>query len=204
MFPRAALITSTLPTVDRLLLAAQSLFLERNYADATMDQICAMAEVTKGALYHHFASKEELYLAMLLADLGEKKELFQRSVQHPGSCQARLRLLTEDYFRLPKEKRDLITLVRRDINVFPEKIRTHLVSAYQDALPKQVEAILRDGIASGELAEANERLLSWEFVALVEVLLSPYAEQVFPTVDAKLDHILKVFIGGAQTPPTSS
>lgn len=168
----------------------------------TMDQICAAAEATKGGLYHHFSSKEELYLAMLIADLQEKKELFQRSVHSDGNCRERLRKLTSDYLRLPREKRELITLVRRDINVFPLSIRADLVRAYQEALPEQVQSILQDGIRNGELADADARLRSWEFVALVEVLLSPYAEQAFPTVDAKLDHVLNLYFGGATSSPT--
>lgn len=192
-------MTSTgLRTIDRLLLAARKLFLERNYADVTMDQICAEADATKGGLYHHFSSKEELYQAMLIADLREKKELFVRSVHTTGSCRERLAKLTSDYLRLPREKRELITLVRRDINIFPEHIRAEMVRAYQEALPQQVQRIVQDGIDQGELAPSDARLRSWEYVALVEVLLSPYAEQVFPTVDVKLDHVLTLFFGGAQ------
>lgn len=169
-----------------------------------MDQICAEADATKGGLYHHFSSKEELYLAMLTADLQEKKQLFERSVRTIGSCRERLAKLTSDYLRLPREKRELITLVRRDINIFPEEIRAELVRTYQQALPKQVQSIVQDGIDQGELAAADARLRSWEFVALVEVLLSPYAEQVFPTVDGKLDHVLNLFFGGAQKPPNTA
>lgn len=187
-------------TVSRLLAAAGKLFLERNYADVTMDQVAAAAEVTKGALYHHFSGKEELYLALLHRDLAEKRALFQRAVDSPGSCRERLHRLTQDFLDLPRERRQLIRLVRRDINVFQEPARSELVRAYQAALPAQVEAILRDGIRDGELAAADARLLSWDFVALVEVSLSPYADQVHPRDEDRLDHVLNLFFGGAAAP----
>jgi AcrR family transcriptional regulator len=191
---------TTQSTSIRLLLAAQELFLERNYADVTMDQICAATEVTKGALYHHFSGKEELYLAMLNQDLSAKRELFAEAVALQGSCYERLHKLTDDFLNLPSVNRGLITLVRRDINIFPPEVRAELVRAYQSALPEQVQTILEDGMASGEIVRTDSRLLSWEFVALVEVTLSPYAEQVLPTVAAKLDHVLDVFFKGAAAP----
>ena len=191
---------STQSTSERLLLAAQELFLERNYADVTMDQICAATEVTKGALYHHYSGKEELYLAMLNQDLAAKRALFAEAVNMEGCCKERLHKLTNDFLSLPPVNRGLITLVRRDINIFPADVRAELVRVYQSALPEQVQAILEDGMAAGEIVRTDSRLLSWEFVALVEVTLSPYAEQVLPSVAAKLDHVLDVFFKGAATP----
>ncbi len=174
--------------------------MERNYADVTMDQICAATDVTKGALYHHFSGKEDLYLAMLHQDLAAKRELFAQAVALEGSCKQRLHKLTDDFLSLPSVNRGLITLVRRDINIFPQEVRAELVRLYQSALPEQVQAILEDGMAAGEIVRTDSRLLSWEFVALVEVTLSPYAEQVLPTVESKLNHVLDVFFQGAVAP----
>ena len=63
-----------------IMAAAENLFIERNYADVTMDQIASGAQVTKGAVYYHFSGKEELYLKMLHTDLEEKKKLFKTQI----------------------------------------------------------------------------------------------------------------------------
>lgn len=47
-------------TRGRLVAAGAALFDRRGYAGATLGEIAAAAGVTKGALYFHFASKEEL------------------------------------------------------------------------------------------------------------------------------------------------
>ena len=47
-----------------LLEAAQMLFGEHGYAGTSLDEVVAQAGVTKGALYHHFADKESLFLAV--------------------------------------------------------------------------------------------------------------------------------------------
>ena len=48
-------------TVERILNAAQRLFLEKGYENTTIQDIVdALGDLTKGAIYHHFKSKEEI------------------------------------------------------------------------------------------------------------------------------------------------
>ena len=54
-------------TRQRLLAEAQRLFRERGYAETSLEQIAEAAEVTKGAIYGHFASKEDLMISALEA-----------------------------------------------------------------------------------------------------------------------------------------
>ncbi|MGW7369837.1 ScbR family autoregulator-binding transcription factor [Streptomyces sp. NPDC054841] len=56
-------------TRTSILLAAAAVFDERGYSSATITEILARAGVTKGALYFHFASKEELAREVMEAQL---------------------------------------------------------------------------------------------------------------------------------------
>ena len=51
--------------------AARKLFATRGFAATSIDDIAARAGVAKGAVYHHFASKEELFARVLDAVQGE-------------------------------------------------------------------------------------------------------------------------------------
>ena len=192
--------TRSANTTARILAAARRLFLTKNYADVTTDTIAKAAKVTKGGLYHHFASKELLYISMMLDDLDAKRVLFEQAVAMDGTCRQRLARLTRDFLVLPTEERELIRLVRRDINTFSGAYRDRLVRAYQRSLPEQVEAIVRDGIEAGELANSDPRLLSWSFVALVEIVIGDRAARVLGGVEARLDHVLGLFFEGAAVP----
>jgi AcrR family transcriptional regulator len=189
--------TKSETTIANILSAAESLFLENNYADVTVTEIAEKADVTKGALYHHFSSKEDVYLTMLHTDLEEKRRLLHEAVEMKANCRIRLRRLTEIFLELPRKKRDLIKLVRRDINIFKNPTRQKLVRAYQETLPEQIEKILSDGIAHGELAPADPRLLSWLYVGMVEVTLSPYSQQILGDDQTLLDYVLNMFFHGA-------
>jgi AcrR family transcriptional regulator len=51
-------------TRDALIEAARALFAERGYADVGTEEIVRAAGVTRGALYHHFEGKRELFEAV--------------------------------------------------------------------------------------------------------------------------------------------
>jgi AcrR family transcriptional regulator len=67
-----------------LLAAARELFGEQGYVDTSNDEIVARAGVTKGALYHHFNGKEDLFRAVF------------EQVQHEVSDRAVAEFLGED------------------------------------------------------------------------------------------------------------
>jgi len=184
-------------TTSGILTAAEKLFLAKNYADVSMEDIAAAAGVTKGALYYHFDSKEALYAAMMHAALQEGQALHESAAKSQGTCRERLRCSAQSFLAMPREKRDLLKLVRRDINIFRDPTRDQLIRAYQAALPEQLEAIMRDGVQNGELAPADPRLLSWLLVAMVEVILTRYAGSVFPNSDETADFVINLFFNGA-------
>ncbi|KQQ32704.1 TetR family transcriptional regulator [Duganella sp. Leaf126] len=59
---RADMIETTRAT---LIATARRAFAEHGYAQTSMDQFTAAAGLTRGALYHHFGSKEKLLLAVI-------------------------------------------------------------------------------------------------------------------------------------------
>ena len=52
-------------TTNRLIAEARKLFAEKGYADTSLEEITDAAEVTKGALYHYFRGKKDLFGAVV-------------------------------------------------------------------------------------------------------------------------------------------
>src|SRR5215813_5746832 len=72
----------------QILQAAVGEYLRKGYAGTSMDDVAAAARVSKQTVYKHFGSKEELFVAIIEATVGEvMNEVFERvgpSPDHHG------------------------------------------------------------------------------------------------------------------------
>ncbi len=68
-------------TRERLLGAAGAVFAERGYDGASLDDVAVAAGLTKGAVYSSFASKEELFYAVIRERIRERLELVTKAAE---------------------------------------------------------------------------------------------------------------------------
>ena len=104
--------------------AATTVFLAKGYLGATVDEIAAMAAVSKQTVYKHFADKEQLFAAIVLATTDDIDEL--------------VRLIASTLTDTVDIERDLGRLARRLITALmePNLLRLRrLVIANADRLP---------------------------------------------------------------------
>src|SRR3712207_3376948 len=62
---RANKVTQAAATRRAVLTAARAAFGEKGYAATSVDEIVRRAGLTKGALYHHFRDKDDLFVAVV-------------------------------------------------------------------------------------------------------------------------------------------
>ena len=59
-------------TKTKILRAAKVLFAKNGYDGTSISDVLKKTEISKGALYHHFASKEDLFIETLIFSFAEK------------------------------------------------------------------------------------------------------------------------------------
>jgi AcrR family transcriptional regulator len=86
-------------TIRKLLDAATDTLIEVGYAEASVQRICDNAGVSQGALFRHFATREELMVAVG-ADVGARileqyKGQFAKAAKRDSDVEAALRLVRD-------------------------------------------------------------------------------------------------------------
>jgi len=80
-----------------IMLAAETIFSERGYFHARMDDIAEAAELAKGTLYYYFKSKDEIYLHLLERESRRVHEGIKSRISKKSSLLAALEEAFEFY-----------------------------------------------------------------------------------------------------------
>ncbi len=73
-----------------LILLAKSLVQEQGFANLTMDKLTAVSSYSKGTIYNHFCSKEDVILALCIHSLRNEALFFERSAHFDGSTREKV------------------------------------------------------------------------------------------------------------------
>lgn len=84
-------------TKKRIVLKATQLFVQKGYAAVTMNEVCAASNVSKGSLYHHFPSKDELFLFVVEEDTAQWLQAWEDKKKEIVGVEERLYALAEHY-----------------------------------------------------------------------------------------------------------
>jgi AcrR family transcriptional regulator len=148
---------------NAILKAARRLFFEKGFKTVTVESIARKAELSKGSIYLHYNSKEEIYAQILLNDIDKFHERISDLLKNPASASDMLHELATiyvDFFLNDRELfRILITFMLHttDMNL-PEDINNHLVKTTNKTI-SVIEQVFRYGVERGEFpANINLRL----------------------------------------------
>lgn len=84
-------------TREALVRAGRELFVRTGYAATGTPEIVAAAQVTRGALYHHFEDKADLFEAIIRQDATEVAEAIGRRTEGVGDALEALHIGTEAF-----------------------------------------------------------------------------------------------------------
>ena len=137
---------------QEILDAALKVFAERGYRNTRLEDIGEAAGVTKGAIYHYFANKEQLLLRAIEhrreEALGRIEDVL-RDKSAPVST--RLRLVVRRWFgSIPEERLAVVTLLVQGIaHEAPDAFRKWLAGG-PSASAKLLASLVREGQTRGE------------------------------------------------------
>lgn len=90
-------------TKRALLDNATTLFTDHGYAGTSLDEVVAAARVTKGALYHHYSSKLDLFESVFLRIQEDTKKQIERSLRQSKDPWERAQIGLRTYLTICQE-----------------------------------------------------------------------------------------------------
>ncbi|NMI06361.1 TetR/AcrR family transcriptional regulator [Paenibacillus sp. SZ31] len=81
-------------TLDLILAVSTQMFTEKGYEKTSIQDIIDALGMSKGAIYHHFKSKEDILSAVMEKELGRAEDMFMELIQNTHAPNARQKLIS--------------------------------------------------------------------------------------------------------------
>lgn len=162
---------SKIPTdiKKRIIISATKNFAKNGYAKTSLSIIAKSAKVSKGGIYHHFPSKEELFTAVLFQSVSMPKDVNSKLFQNKQNI---VKDLNENYDKMIDSNLNLSRIWIEGISesVHNPKLRKLLNDARKNAVNISTSRLkkLRDGIG------AYRGFTDSELMELAELILDTY------------------------------
>ena len=166
-------------TVERILNAAQRLFLEKGYENTTIQDIVdALGDLTKGAIYHHFKSKEEIL------DAVSDKMFFENNPFDAVMDRTDLNGLQklQEAIRLNQSDENRVNLTIQSIPIVQNpRILVGMIESNRNMLTPYYQKLLEEGNRDGSIHTEYAKEIAELLPLMTSLWLLP---SVFPgTVD---------------------
>jgi AcrR family transcriptional regulator len=180
-----------------ILAAAQECFARHGYDATVVSEICDQAGISKGAFYHHFPSKQAVYLELLREWLSDFDRGMDAVQENADSVPETLRAMSTAFpsiFQVAQGQLPIILDFWVKSFQDPE-VRDATVAPF-DHYHEMVTALIRKGIEEGSLEQTDARktaliLISVGVGSLLQGLLTEDGDEWGQVGQKGIDLILK-------------
>lgn len=179
-------------TRERILEAAVRVFSHKGYHDARVDEIVEESHTSKGAVYFHFPSKEQIFLALVdeFAELLEEKLLDSIRSEGDGvrGVDAALRVGLDTFGKYRSLAKIFLIQAVGLGSAFEEK-RLQILNRFAEV----IRTYLDQAVADGDIPPIDTRIAAYAWIgAINEVVIrwvhsgEPSPEEIQPVLRALL------------------
>ncbi|MEF9879504.1 MAG: TetR/AcrR family transcriptional regulator [Clostridia bacterium] len=160
-------------TVARILDAAEQLFLEKGYEHTTIQDILnALGDLSKGAIYHHFKSKEEIVIAVVDRLYASTQEGCAE-IQADKSLNGLQKLRKLFYVSIGNANHQVVFETMPNFFENPKFLAMQLEQTIYELAHKIIEPILCEGAADGSIQTEYPKELAEVVSLLANIWLNP-------------------------------
>ncbi len=169
-------------TVKKILEVSRQLFLEKGYEKATLADIIRETGLSKGAIYHHFASKEEI-LIRICDKIGEENERDLKAICDDNTMNGQQKLRAVFRASLLSDNQETMMHLVPALLENPRFLAMEMKSLYEEAVPFYLEPMIREGIEDGSIRTEHPKETAEALILLSDLWISPLIK---PTTEAEM------------------
>ncbi len=185
---------------ERIMEEATRLFVTRGYHGISMREIAEAVGVSKAGLYYHFKDKEDLFIAILTANLEQIDRIIAQARQSGQTAREQISQIIQAILEQAPHQRAIIRLASQEMEHISQTARDQFDQLYQAKFINQLEAILREGSARGELRPINASAATWILLGMAYPYLDPVHARDANGMREAVGAIVSIFFDGVANP----
>jgi AcrR family transcriptional regulator len=159
---------------ERILKEAANLFVQRGYDGVSMREIAEACSLSKAGIYYHFKDKEDLFIALLNANLDQLTALLAQACQDNPSARQRLSQFSQALFtQMDHNQRAMIRIASQEMNKLSPSTRSVFSRRYQTDFIDALAAIFAEGVRQDELRPVDPNLATWVLLGMLYPFFAP-------------------------------
>ncbi|WP_411551376.1 TetR/AcrR family transcriptional regulator [Paenibacillus lautus] len=167
-------------TINQILTVALNLFMQKGYEQTSIqDIINELGGLTKGAIYHHFKSKEEIWQAVIDHAFKGVDEMLS-GIRDDSGLNGLEKLRKISQFSLDNAARNELASVGPNLLRNPKLLAAQIENIIEKAVPVYIQPIIEQGMRDGSIRTDYPRELSEALVILTNLWLNPEVIQASP------------------------
>ncbi len=166
-------------TIQRILDTAERLFVEKGYDAASLQDIIDATGLSKGAIYHHFASKEDIFYSVC-DRIGQRNGQVLAQVRDDPALNGLEKLRAIFKASLQPERQAKMFCMMPYLLDNAKFLASELRSIFSEVVPVFVEPIIRQGMADGSIPTDQPRALAEAMILLSDVWINPIVQPTTP------------------------
>ena len=159
-------------TVKLILDVSTRLFSEKGYDDTSLQDIINETKLSKGAIYHHFSSKEDILKAIFHRLGNENAEIFAK-IRDDNRLRGIEKLRKIFQTAVFHSNQSVLLTVSPCLLNNPRFLAMQIEQIYELIAPQFVEPILAEGIKDGSINIENPHEIAEAIMILTNVWLNP-------------------------------
>jgi AcrR family transcriptional regulator len=161
-------------TKEEIVNVARKLFSEYTYLGVSMSDIAQKINITKGALYYHFTSKNEIYKKVLDEVFTSLNTAVIESLDE-NNLKKRLFLLTENYLKFGFKEKNLIKAFMIKVSPSDQEINDYVV-ALRGQIISLIEPTIKEMFASKKNAKKiDTKMVTSLYIGMMHSLILEYS-----------------------------